>query len=182
MKKILMLLLLVPSLVWAQSKRSAPEDEFHLLLEPVIGYQIIERSYPYNHTTGMLLFGGRLVLGSQRLAGEFLYTHGSSSETFSNPQQTVETTRDAFRAGPRTIVPLEQWVSLIFRAGMQGYKDEFSIRSASGTVTSTSGWKYNPYTGVGLILRVFSGLTLDLSGTYIFNGDIETSAGFRLYI
>lgn len=190
MKTIIFLLLVVPALAFAQSPRpqkkvnteESYETEFHLLVEPVLGYQFVKRTYPYSHNEGMFIYGVRAVAGSQLITGELLYNHGSATETFAQPSITAESSRDIVRLGARTLLPVARWIKILFRAGEQASHDSFTYTSTNVTVVNSPAWQFTPYAGTGAIFHFIPELALEIEGTYMFSGDLETAMGFRLYI
>lgn len=160
-------------------------SEFHFLLEPVIGYQFLKRSYPYSHNVGMLVYGGRAVVGSQIFAGELSYSYGSTSETFSSPNVTVESSASMLRLGGRTIYPLASWISVIGRGGEQMSTSKITYTfsgTAPASPTSGSVTEWTPYIGTGFWFHFIPQILFDVEGTYLFSGSFETAVGFRLYI
>ena len=197
MKILFIAMLMLPSLCFAQidsdssTPSSAPtrksrnnyQTDFHFLLEPVLGYEFLQRSYPNTHTEGMFFYGARAVAGSQMIAGELLYTHGSASESFATPTLlTADSTRDLIRIGPRTLIPLDHWIKLLVRLGEQASHDSFTYTSSTGSYQDSPKWEFHPYVGGGLIFHFIPELSLDFEGTYILNGDFEAGIGFRVYI
>jgi hypothetical protein len=162
-----------------------PDDtpQVHLLIAPVIGYQTLERTYPYNHNEGMLTYGVRVTVGTDKLAVESEAQFGSSSETFSNPQVSVDTSFTMVRLGLRKVFPVSDPVHLLTRVGMEGY--HFSNTYNDGVDPSTTdspAWQFRPYVGAGLIFYLFKSLSFSVEEVYVIDTSWETGFGFRLYI
>jgi hypothetical protein len=156
-------------------------EDIHFMIAPVVGYQWLERSNPYSHTEGVLTYGARVVLGNYRLAGEAEIQYGTASETF--PQTTtITTTYWQARVGPRTLVPLVEDASLIFRAGLEAYRYYDTINANGVVSTPSNSWTYEPYVGTGVIFFLFKSLTLSVEEVYVLDTAWETSVGFRIFI
>ena len=165
-----------------------PEDDIHVMIVPVIGYQSLDRSYPYDHHEGMLTYGARVVVGTYRLAGEGELQYGSASESFASPAISTDTSLLQVRLGARTIVPIIEEFQLIFRAGMQGShysNDVSSIDPTTGnsvTASDSPAWQFRPYVGAGVIFYLFKALSLSVEEVYVVDTSWETAFGFRLFI
>jgi hypothetical protein len=171
------------SIASATETERDPADEVHVLIEPVIGYQSLQRDYPIEHKEGMLTYGGRVVVGTYRLAGEFEMQYGSASETFAAPTAVATTsTLLQARLGARTIVPLIQELHLVFRAGMQGFHYSNEVTIGTTTTTDSPAWQFKPYVGAGVILYMFKALSLSVEEVYVVDTSWETAFGFRLFI
>jgi hypothetical protein len=168
---------------FAESKDGGGE-KVHVLIEPVIGYQVLKFTYPYEHHQGMLTYGGRVVVGTYTLAGEFEMEYGSVEENFLSPNIKNNTSLLQTRLGPRMIFPLLDEVHLVTRAGMQGYKySSDTLDNVSGGITSSSqSWQFRPYLGAGFLFYFFDALSLSVEETYVVDTSWETSFGFRLFI
>jgi hypothetical protein len=159
------------------------DTTFHFFLGPVIGYQSIQRTYPVAHTQGMFIYGIRVVAGSELIAGEAMYIHGSASETFNTPTfSEVDTSRDEIRVGPRTIFPILETVQLIGRAGMQAAHDNFTTNTSTSSFSTSPNWQFDPYVGAGVNWFIAPQFSIGIDVTYIFDNELETALGFRLYI
>ena len=165
-----------------ENTRKDPAEDVHVLIEPVIGYQSLERTYPFAHNQGMLTYGVRLVIGTYRLAGEGEFQYGSATENFSNPTVSDETTFYQARVGARTIVPLIEELHLVFRGGLEGFHYSNAISNGTTTLTDSPAWKFEPYVGAGVILYMFKALSLSVEEVYVVDTAWETSFGFRLFI
>lgn len=169
---------------WAQAAAQFQENAVHITLSPIIGYQSLQRTYPYTHTQGMLTYGGRLVMGTYELASEFEIQYGSASETFpnNNPPVNVDSSFLQARLGARKIIPLIEEISLLGRAGMQAFHYSNDITLNGVTKTEQPAWQYRPYLGAGVIFFFFKSLTLSVEEIYVVGTSWETGLGFRLYI
>ncbi len=164
-----------------EGKKHSKGEEIHVLIEPVLGYQSLSRSYPYDHHLGMLTYGGRLVVGTYDLAGEFEFQYGSATESFTNPDLSIETSLMQAKLGARTLYHLVDGVHLIFRAGEQGIHFSNTIRSSGATIENSPAWIYRPYVGTGVIFFLLHSISLSIEETYVFDTAWQTSFGFRLY-
>jgi hypothetical protein len=162
-----------------------PDDtqQVHLLISPVIGYQTLERTYPYHHNEGMLTYGARVVVGTYELAGEAEVQFGSSSESFNTPPVEIDTSFTMVRLGARKVFPVSDPVHILTRAGMEGYhfSDTYNYSYQNSTPDSPA-WQFRPYVGAGLIFYLFKSLSISVEEVYVIDTSWETGFGFRLYI
>ena len=165
-----------------EANSEAPTEKVHVMLGPVVSYQSLQRDYPYSHRQGMLTYGGRLVVGTYRLAGEFEMQYGSATENFPDSGVSTNTTLTQGRLGVRVIRPLIEEIHLIMRAGMQAYRFSNDVSVNSVTVSNSPAWSYRPYLGTGVILYFFKALSLSVEEVYVVGSSFETSFGFRLFI
>jgi hypothetical protein len=179
---VILFAVLAPAQLANAQTETSPADDVHVLIEPVIGYQSLQRTYPFDHKQGMLTYGLRVVVGTYRLAGEGEFQYGSATENFSNPTVTDNTSFIQARVGARTIVPVIEQLSLIFRLGMEGFHYSNEISNATTTITDSPAWKFEPYLGAGVNFFLFKSLSLSVEEVYVIDTSWETSFGFRLYI
>ena len=173
----------------AHAAESNPDDtpQIHVLIEPIIGYQSLERTYPYDHNEGMLTYGARVVVGTYELAGEAEVQFGSSSESFNNPPVEIDTSFTMVRLGARKVFPVSEPVHVLTRLGMEGYhfSNTYNVVNPDLSTSSTSdspAWQFRPYVGAGLIFYLFRSLSFSVEEVYVVDTSWETGFGFRLYI
>ena len=159
-----------------------PDEEMRLLIEPVVGYQFLSRSFPESYTEGMLSYGGRVVYGGENLAGEFEFQYGSSSESFPDLNETSNTIYVEAKLGARKVLPFQENIHLLLRGGLQASRFSDQIGSSGVSSWYTQSVTYEPYVGVGLLFNFFKSLTLTVEETYVLSTSIETSFGFRIFI
>jgi hypothetical protein len=120
-------------------------------VEPLVGYEIEQRTDPTAHTHGHLIYGARATVGIPFLTGEVEFLHSQDSETFSNVStQDVE---NKFKAGLRATFNLTYFLTFALRAGVEYATDQHGD-IANGTTTPTTTQTYLPYGGAGLKLWI----------------------------
>src|SRR4051812_15642989 len=92
---------------------------FSFGLEPLVGYERVQKIVPTQHTSDRLMYGGRAIFGVPLVSGELEYTRGMDTETFTSPSLTTKDTDDKVKAGLRSSIRLGSLFYLLARAGGQ---------------------------------------------------------------
>ncbi len=177
-------LLCVFSSVFLGAKRA----EARIMIEPIASYQSLHQASTSLSVSGLLVYGGRIVVGTSKLAVEAEYAQGSGSQSFTAPTETVKLTYQLFRLGLRTTRMLSQRFDLIIRGGAQDTKLK-SVWDASGVVTTLGDrWYVRPYGGLGLEFYLSKKLSFLVESTYILNStsnlkqnDFQTTFGINFH-
>jgi hypothetical protein len=183
MRKILSICLLSVPLV-SSAAHAAP---IFLTVEPLVGYERVQKILPTEHTTSRLMYGARLTFGFPLLSLESEYTRGSDSETFSNPEQTLKDTDDKVKLGLRSSIRLSSIFSLQARGGGQAKRNTHEVTQNGTTTSTTSPIVYRPYAGAGLSATLASRFVLTGGITAVFNdfpnmskNEYQTTLGFSI--
>ena len=159
-------------------------------LVPVIGYEQVTALLPTRHTKSRLFYGGIATIGVPLISGELEYLLATDTEKFSDPTLTIKDTVHRARLGLRSSFHLTPLLSLFARAGAQASRNKLQITDAGGNIsTSSNAWKFAPYAGAGLKLRVSTKFALLADVVVVFgnfpsmaNNTYQTSAGFAIFL
>src|SRR4051812_14131954 len=86
-------------------------------IEPIVGYERIQKFVPTPHTHDRLVYGARFTAGLLLLSVEGEYLRGMDTETF--PSMSTKDTTDKARLGLRSTFHFLGPISLFARAGGQ---------------------------------------------------------------
>src|SRR5687767_3267052 len=75
---------------------------FGLGIEPIIGYERVQKVLPTQHTKDRLIYGARLTLGIPLLSAEAEFTRGTDTENFPSDDLTIKDTDDKLKLGLRS--------------------------------------------------------------------------------
>lgn len=158
-------------------------------LEPIIGYERVQKLVPTTHTTDRLLYGARITAGFKLLSLEAQYTTAKDTESFSNPDLTVTDTGQKAKVGLRSTLG-SGMMKLVARGGVQGFQTRHQESSGGvSTVDTTVPLVYKPYGGAGLKFRLSSQISFTAEVVAIFKkfpdmnqNEYETTAGFEIHI
>lgn len=158
-----------------------------LSLEPIIGYERVQKIVPDAHTHDRLLYGARLTLGFMPLAAEAEYTRATDSESFSSPDLKTKDTDDRLKLGLRSSIPISRIFSFQLRGGGQALRNVHSETTAGVTSEVKNKIHWDPYGGAGLTARLGSRVLLSAGVTAVFTdfphmskNDYQTNVGFSL--
>jgi hypothetical protein len=166
---------------------SFSKDGFDVTIEPIVGYNFSHSDTPTPHFISMLIYGARVTAGHKLLAAEGEFTRGSSNEGFTNPTQTVTTTKDNVKLGLRSSPPLTSWMSILARAGGQASRQKIETNQSGTSTTENGTWEIRPYAGTGLQISLAQNFSLAAEATYVFNdlkdwsrNDIQTTLSLKI--
>lgn len=172
---VLVFLMGVPSWAWMGD------------LEPIIGYERVQKWVPSPHTKDRLIYGARYNLGLGFLGAEAEYTRASDTESFPSSGLETQDTSDRLKLGARLRFFSLGIVSASARLGGEAYRNVHQETVSGITTTTTEPIRYRPYAGallnghLGRSLGVHAGLTAvfrdfpDMS-----QNDYQVTAGFSV--
>lgn len=182
MTKILFLasiFFLVPSLYAASSTNGE--------LEPIFGYERVQKLVPTPHTKDRLVYGVRYSLGVPLLSAEAEYTRGMDQESFPSSNLDTKDTADRLKVGIRSRVRMGSFLSAFARAGGEAYRNIHEETVSGATTKTEEPIKYSPYAGAGLNARLGKQFALNAGLTVIFRNfpvmtqnDYQATAGFTV--
>lgn len=145
------------------------ENAFALIsmnIEPIVGYERVQKLVPDKHTVDRLHYGARISLGIPLISAEATYIRSNDTEEFPSDNLTVKDTTDKVQLGLRGSFQLIGVVRLSARAGGQASQNvhEEILAGVSTKVTETI--KVHPYAGAGLMIQ--------LGRLFIFKSDVTT--------
>jgi hypothetical protein len=153
-------------------------------IEPIIGYERVQKLLPERHTRDRLFYGARVRLGVPLVSVEIEGTQGNDTEDFSSGLSIKETSY-RLSLGARSALKLTSLLQLVGRAGGQA-RQIITEETLNGVTTKTVGQIfYRPYAGVGLISSLGGSFFLSGGITVVFNdfpnmsqNDYQTYLGF----
>ena len=156
-------------------------------VEPIVGYERVQKFLPTPHTHDRLTYGVRATAGLLMLSAEGEYTRGTDSESF--PAQGVDTkdTDDMLKLGLVSQYRLGQLLTAGLRGGVQASKN-IHESTANGVLTKTTNpVVYHPYAGFLASASLSTKVALTAGITVVFHdfpsmkqNDYQTSLGLTL--
>jgi hypothetical protein len=149
-------------------------------IEPIMGYERVQKLTFSAHTKDRLVFGGRITAGLLAIAAETEYLHSSDNEDFSS--LSIRETTEKARLGFRSCFQLFSPVYFLLRVGGQA---KLSSRDQiSGGVTSKVNdlITYNPYAGAGLRIGLGSLFAINMDLTTVFDGFTNINLSNNEYV
>jgi hypothetical protein len=137
-------------------------------IEPIVGYERVQKFIPTSHSRDRLVYGARVTVGVPFLSAEGEYTRATDSETFASTLTTITETDDRVRLGARLNWNMLSLVTFFIRGGVQARQSRHDTTVASVTTTSTDPIQYNPYLGGGLRAHLGSQFALTADVTTVF--------------
>jgi hypothetical protein len=157
-------------------------------VEPIVGYERIQKFVPTAHSKDRLIYGARARAGHPLLSAEAEYTRGTDSESFPTQNLSTEDTDDKLKLGIRSSVGLARFFAIQLRAGGQAKRNTHSETVDGVTTTTVGNIVYSPYAGLGLSAQLARNLELSGSLTAVFNSfpdmsknDYQTTLGLMVH-
>lgn len=141
---------------------------FSYSIEPIFGLQQVYRDTPTTHTTSRLFYGGRFVIGTDRISGELEYTKGDDTETYTSAPQKITYKDDLFKLGLRHTRGLGNLFFLTGRLGGQ-YDKRIKETTTNGTVAVENTATTSPYAGLQIGIRIGKNFSIALGSTVVFS-------------
>jgi hypothetical protein len=159
---------------------------FGIGIEPIVGYERIQKLIPTPHFTQRLVYGARATAGLPLISAEAEYLRGTDTEFYSSTNQSITDTADKAKLGLRSSVGLGSLLRATARAGVQATQNKHEEITAGVVTTSyTESIKYAPYAGAGLRLSLSSRIYLTAELVAVFtdtshleNTEYQATAGF----
>lgn len=167
----------------AQSARA----EMTYTIEPVIGYERVEKLLPTPRMTQRLVYGVRATAGYFILAAEAEALRGTDSETIPATLTTLTDTEDKLRVGLRARLRLIRFMSFLVRGGAQASRNTHEETIGGVTTATVEPIKYRPYLGAGLQVGLSHNIAFTADVTTVFrdfpnmsNNDYQTTASLTI--
>jgi hypothetical protein len=174
---------LVALLAWAPSR--AVGAVFRAELEPVVGYERVEKLVPTAHTRDRLVYGGRLTLGVIWVAVEAEYLTSNDVENFVAEGLSTKDVTERAKAGLRFSMNLARVLAFTLRGGAQASRNRHTETLAGITLTTLEPLTYRPYLGAGLTATLARNLAFRADVTTVFKdfpsllgAEYQLTAGF----
>lgn len=159
-------------------------------LEPIIGYERVQKLIPTEHTTDRLVYGARLTAGFALLSLEGEYTQSKDSETFTSESLVVSDYAQKAKVGLRSTISLGGGIKAFARGGVQATQNKH-IETTSGVETSNliEPLETNPYAGAGFKVSMSNKISLTGDVVAVFKewpnmnkNEYMTSLGFEVKV
>lgn len=168
------------------STAAVSKDKLGIGIEPIVGYERVQKLIPTPHFTQRIIYGARLTAGVLLFAAEAEYLRGTDSEYFSTTNLTVTDTADKAKLGVRSSLGLGNFVRVTGRGGVQATQNKHEEKVGTvTTVSTTEALKYAPYAGAGLRVALSSKISLTGEVVAVFtdtshleNTEYQATAGF----
>lgn len=159
---------------------------FNLDLEPLIGYERVQKFVPTAHTTDRMVYGARMTAGLPLLALEAQYTKAKDTETFTDLTVTDDTQKA--KVGVRAGIQMGGLLRLTVRGGVQAKQNIHTETPDGGTASrETEPIAYDPYAGGGLRIALGSKIAFTAEVVAVFadwpdmnKNEYETTAGLTI--
>ncbi len=176
---------LVCAITVAFTSSSARAEPLSLGIEPLVGYELVRKLYPTEHSSKRIFYGGRMTLGILLISLEGEYTRGSNSETYDAQGITYKDTADRAKLGLRSGMRLSTLLKLYARAGGQASRNKHEEIAGADDYAIWEPIKVRPYAGAGFRVALSSkfAFTADVVGVIndyhlLRNNEYQTTAGF----
>lgn len=183
----LLAVLLFPSLALAQNFGKVSTE--NLTIEPIVGYERVQKIEPTARTTNRFYYGVRGSYGVPLLSAEAEITRANESETLSDPDLKIEENSTTLMLGLRSNFNHQGMIGAYLRAGGHARKSEIEQTQDGVKTSDDPAVRLSPYAGAGLNLRLARYFSLNAGVTVVFTGEpkgsdkeYRTSLGFRINI
>jgi hypothetical protein len=161
--------------------------EITVSVEPVVGFEHVQKLAPTPHTTNRLMYGARATAGWRIVAAEAELTRGTDAEAFPLQALTTSDTDEKLKVGVRSSYALSSMLSAYLRGGVQAKRNTREETSAGVTTRTVGRIVYDPYAGTGLSAGLARNVSLNVGLAVVFNefpdmakNDYQTTAGFSV--
>lgn len=139
---------------------------FKTEIEPIVGYERVQKIVPVAHTRDRWVYGARVTMGILWIAGEAEYTQGRDTEDFPAQTLRIVDVTDKAKLGLRFRFRLLRMLKLTVRGGAQAARNRHEETLAGVRTVVYQPIVYKPYLGAGL--------SFDFTKHFSFNGDLVT--------
>lgn len=174
-------------LLLAHSAQAALPPGLAINIEPVIGFEHVEKIRPIPHFKNRLTYGARFTAGYLVFSGEGEYLRATDNESYPLEDLALKDTDDTFRLGVRTGYPILRNLIASLRLGGQARRNSHEETTGGVTTVTTSAIQYKPYVGTELRARFSGRLSLTLGILAVINdihdvsrNEYQTTAGFQI--
>jgi len=158
-------------------------------LEPIAGYERVQKLVPNPHSRDRLVYGARLTAGVILFTGEAEYLRGSDTESFPTDDLTVLDAYEKARLGVRSGLKLGRLAAIFIRGGAQASRGREERTQAGVTITVDSPLRYDPYAGAGLRIGLSRRISLSAEVTAVLknfprmdDNEYLVTAGFAVHL
>ena len=158
----------------AQSARSMSVQGVMIEIQPIFGYERVQKLFPTAHQNSRLFYGARATFGIPLVAAELEYIRGQDTEVVGS--QSVEEVDDRIKLGIRSRVGLGSLLFLSVRAGGQAKRTTRTVTQAGVATVTTLPFVYHPYAGAALGGRLGTQLSIEGGMNVVFTNFPDMSA------
>jgi hypothetical protein len=158
-----------------------------LQVEPIVGYERVQKLVPTAHTKSRLIYGARLIAGLPLLSAEAELTRGTDDESFPDQGLTTKDTADKLKLGLRSGFGMGMLLRFTARGGVQATRNRHEETTGGVTTSALEPTRYKPYAGAGLRARLAPKITASAEAVVVFNdindlkqNEYQTTAGFAI--
>ncbi|PIP94932.1 MAG: hypothetical protein COW00_14190 [Bdellovibrio sp. CG12_big_fil_rev_8_21_14_0_65_39_13] len=158
-------------------------------IEPLYGFETVQKFEPTAHTKNRAIYGIRAILGSGFLRGEAEVTQAKDTESFLDQDLKIEDTTNKAKAGLRFNFRMASLLTLYLRSGMQLKQSEITRTQAGVSTKRKTGFYSDPYAGGGLRVHFMTNFSLTADYTIIWSDypvsnkkEYQTTLGFAARI
>ena len=141
---------------------------FRTEVEPVVGYERVQKLVPTPHSRDRLVYGARLTAGILWVAAELEYLNSSDNESFPISAMTTKDVTDRAKAGVRVSMSFLRILAFTLRGGAQASKNRHTETSNGVSTTTYEPITYQPYLGAGLTATLARNLAFRADATAVF--------------
>ena len=137
-------------------------------VEPMIGYEHVDKSYPSPHSVNQLYYGVRASAGYYWLALEGEYTRANSTEAFADLGASAAELDETIKLGLRITHRVAPRIDFTVRAGAAAVRTD-SVRTLGPTVSEIkTPFAYDPYAGLSFGMHLDRMFSVNLGVNVIF--------------
>jgi hypothetical protein len=174
--------------VLTRSVEAAPMG-FAFTVEPIIGFDRVQKFLPTPHTKNRLVYGARATAGILLISGEAEYTRGQDDESFPDQDLAIKESADKAKLGIRSGIGLGPIMTFNLRAGGQATKGSREETRAGVTSTFSQDLEIDPYAGAGLRGKLSNKLSASAEVVAVITdtsdlskNEYQTTAGFSIHL
>ena len=160
-----------------------------ITIEPVVGYERVQKLVPTPHSNDRLIYGVRGSYGMSILAVEAEVTQGRDTESFPNEDLTIKEVATNAKIGLRSSIVNTRLIRWYLRAGGHARQSEITTTELGVTTVVEPGIRISPYAGTGLVFNFNNTFKLNAGVTVIFTGkpkgsdrEYQSTLGFAIKI
>lgn len=158
-------------------------------LNPIVGYERVQKLYPTRHTIERLTYGALLTVGIPLISLEAEYLRADDTEVILSPASTIHDISDRAKVGGRSRIKLIGFLSAWGRLGVQANRKIHELTVSGVTTRTEDPVEWDPYAGAGLYAQMTSAFAFNAGVTAIFtdwpnmnHNQYELTAGFVIRI
>ncbi|MFG1493986.1 outer membrane beta-barrel protein [Halobacteriovorax sp. GFR7] len=169
---------------FAQGRSFGGFKSGNLEIEPVVGYERVQKILPTPHTSSRLFYGLRANYGPKYLSLEAEVTQAKEDESFDTGVDISDNSTN-YMLGLRSSFNVGRALNWYLRAGAHARDSKYERTEAGVTTTVEPATYVNPYAGTGLAINLMNVFTLNAGMNVIFTDDeheYQSSLGFGIRI